>query len=69
MNSLSDEAITVLLVEDDAPTLWRLQDALAKAGYRVRAAGTLRTPAPAWQKARRVYCSPIFNCRTDMAST
>jgi len=41
MNSLSDEAITVLLVEDDAPTLWRLQDALAKAGYRVRAAGTL----------------------------
>ena len=41
MNSLSDEAITVLLVEDDAPTLWRLQDALAKAGYLVRAAGTL----------------------------
>ncbi|MEH2604388.1 DNA-binding NarL/FixJ family response regulator [Bradyrhizobium sp. AZCC 1588] len=45
MNSLSDgpkaEAITVVLVEDDAPTLWRLQDALAKAGYQVRAAGTL----------------------------
>jgi DNA-binding NtrC family response regulator len=45
MNSSSDEpkaeAITVLLVEDDAPTLWRLQDALAKAGYQVRAAGTL----------------------------
>ena len=41
MNSLRDEAITVLLVEDDAPTLWRLQDALAKAGYQVRAAGTL----------------------------
>src|SRR4029453_11914138 len=45
MNLLDDEpkmeAITVLLVEDDAPTLWRLQDALAKAGYQVRAAGTL----------------------------
>ena len=45
MNSLNDEpkaeAITVVLVEDDAPTLWRLQDALAKAGYQVRAAGTL----------------------------
>src|SRR4051812_14271263 len=35
------QAITVLLVEDDAPTCWRLQDALAKAGYRVRAAATL----------------------------
>jgi DNA-binding NarL/FixJ family response regulator len=45
MNSLNDEpkveAITVVLVEDDAPTLWRLQDALSKAGYQVRAAGTL----------------------------
>jgi len=45
MNSLGDgpqaEAITVVLVEDDAPTLWRLQDALVKAGYQVRAAGTL----------------------------
>jgi DNA-binding response OmpR family regulator len=45
MNSLSDgpqaEAITVVLLEDDAPTLWRLQDALTKAGYQVRAAGTL----------------------------
>ena len=45
MNSLSDapqaEAITVVLVEDDAPTLWRLQDALAKSGYQVKAAGTL----------------------------
>jgi len=44
MNSLSDgpqaEAITVVLVEDDAPTLWRLQDALAKAGYQVKVAGT-----------------------------
>src|SRR5689334_14955343 len=35
------QAISVLLVEDDAPTSWRLQDALAKAGYRVKAAGTL----------------------------
>ena len=45
MNSLNDEptaeAITVVLVEDDAPTLWRLQDALTKAGYQVKAAGTL----------------------------
>src|SRR3954471_19961211 len=45
MNSLNDapkaEAITILLVEDDAPTLWRLQDALTKAGYQVRAAATL----------------------------
>lgn len=45
MTELSDEAasqaITVLLVEDDAPTLWRLQDALAKAGFQVTAAATL----------------------------
>ncbi|MCP3473832.1 response regulator transcription factor [Bradyrhizobium sp. CCGUVB1N3] len=34
-------AITILLVEDDAPTCWRLQDALVKAGYEVRTAGTL----------------------------
>src|ERR1700730_9557357 len=45
MSDLSDErasqAITVLLVEDDAPTLWRLQDALTKAGVQVTAAATL----------------------------
>ena len=45
MTDLSDEraaqAVTVLLVEDDAPTLWRLQDALAKAGFHVTAAATL----------------------------
>ena len=35
------EAITILLVEDDAPTLWRLQDALAKAGFQVTSAATL----------------------------
>ncbi|MBP1059891.1 DNA-binding NarL/FixJ family response regulator [Bradyrhizobium japonicum] len=35
------DAITILLVEDDAPTCWRLQDALVKAGYKVRSAGTL----------------------------
>lgn len=35
------QAISVLLVEDDAPTSWRLQDALTKAGYKVKAAGTL----------------------------
>lgn len=31
--------ITILLVEDDAPTCWRLQDALVKAAYEVRTAG------------------------------
>jgi DNA-binding NarL/FixJ family response regulator len=45
MTHLSDErtsqAITVLLVEDDAPTSWRLQNALAKAGFEVTAAATL----------------------------
>ena len=45
MTVLSDErpsqAITVLLVEDDAPTSWRLQDALTKAGFQVTAAATL----------------------------
>lgn len=35
------DIITILLVEDDAPTCWRLQDALVKAGYEVRSAGTL----------------------------
>jgi DNA-binding response OmpR family regulator len=40
-NERPAQAITVLLVEDDAPTLWRLQDALARAGYQVRAAATL----------------------------
>jgi DNA-binding NarL/FixJ family response regulator len=34
-------ATSILLVEDDAPTLWRLQDVLSKAGHEVRAAGTL----------------------------
>src|SRR6516164_4257717 len=33
--------ITILLVEDDPPTLWRLQDALIKAGFDVAAAATL----------------------------
>jgi DNA-binding NarL/FixJ family response regulator len=45
MSLLSDEgpsqAISVLLVEDDAPTSWRLQDALAKAGFQVTTAATL----------------------------
>jgi DNA-binding NarL/FixJ family response regulator len=45
MTVLSDEhasqAISVLLVEDDAPTSWRLQDALTSAGFQVTAAGTL----------------------------
>src|SRR6187397_1686982 len=45
MSQLSNEspsqAISILLVEDDAPTLWRLQDALAKAGFQVTSAATL----------------------------
>jgi DNA-binding NarL/FixJ family response regulator len=35
------QEITILLVEDDPPTLWRLQDALFKAGFDVAAAQTL----------------------------
>ncbi len=35
------QEITILLVEDDPPTLWRLQDALDKAGFDVAAAATL----------------------------
>jgi DNA-binding NarL/FixJ family response regulator len=34
-------AVTVLLVEDDAPTAWRLQDALGRDGFSVTAAATL----------------------------
>jgi DNA-binding NarL/FixJ family response regulator len=45
MTSSNDEIpaqdITILLVEDDPPTLWRLQDALVKAGFDVAAAATL----------------------------
>ena len=35
------QEITILLVEDDPPTLWRLQDALVRAGFDVAAAATL----------------------------
>jgi len=35
------QTITILLVEDDAPTLWRLQEALTRAGFEVRAAANL----------------------------
>jgi DNA-binding NarL/FixJ family response regulator len=38
---LSAQEITILLVEDDPPTLWRLQDALVKAGFDVAATATL----------------------------
>jgi DNA-binding NarL/FixJ family response regulator len=38
---LSAQEITILLVEDDPPTLWRLQDALVKAGFDVAPAATL----------------------------
>jgi DNA-binding NarL/FixJ family response regulator len=35
------DAITILLIEDDGPTCWRLQDAQVKVDYQVRTAGTL----------------------------
>ncbi|MBV9457088.1 MAG: response regulator transcription factor [Bradyrhizobium sp.] len=35
------QEITILLLEDDPPTLWRLQDALVKAGFDVAATATL----------------------------
>ena len=58
-DSVSDErpsqAISVLLVEDDAPTLWRLQDALTSAGFQVTAAGTL-AEARAYLAAARQKC-------------
>jgi DNA-binding NarL/FixJ family response regulator len=38
---VSAQEITILLVEDDPPTLWRLQDALVKAGFDVAATATL----------------------------
>jgi DNA-binding NarL/FixJ family response regulator len=38
---LSAQEITILLLEDDPPTLWRLQDALVKAGFDVATAATL----------------------------
>jgi DNA-binding NarL/FixJ family response regulator len=38
---IAAQEITILLVEDDPPTLWRLQDALVKAGFDVAAAATL----------------------------
>ena len=45
MSVLSDQGasqpISILLVEDDAPTLWRLQDALTRAGFHVTSAATL----------------------------
>ena len=57
MNSLNDEpkveAITVVLLEDDAPTLWRLQDALTKAGIRLGPPARSRKPAPVSRKAHQ----------------
>lgn len=38
---LSAQEITILLVEDDPPTLWRLQDVLVKGGFDVAATATL----------------------------
>jgi DNA-binding NarL/FixJ family response regulator len=40
-DELPSQDITILLVEDDPPTCWRLKDALAKAGFQVTAAMTL----------------------------
>ena len=64
------EAITILLVEDDAPTCWRLHDALVKAGYEVRSAGTpTQRPAPGSASGLRACCSPICGCPTATASS
>ena len=35
VDDMAAQYITILLVEDDPPTLWRLQDALVKAGFDV----------------------------------
>jgi DNA-binding NarL/FixJ family response regulator len=40
-DAAADQDITILLVEDDPPTLWRLKEALAVAGFEVVAAATL----------------------------
>ncbi len=51
------ETITILLVEDDAPTCWRLQDALVKAGYEVRTRRhARRSRVGALLTARRACC-------------
>jgi DNA-binding NarL/FixJ family response regulator len=41
VNAPTAQDIPILLVEDDPPTLWRLQDALVKAGFDVAAAASL----------------------------
>jgi DNA-binding NarL/FixJ family response regulator len=54
------QAITVLLVEDDAPTLWRLQDALTRAGFEVTATATLAEARGALaQNAPRVLLTDL----------
>ncbi len=54
------EAITILLVEDDAPTCWRLQDALVQAGFEVRTAGTLgEARAALAERAPRVLLTDL----------
>jgi len=54
------QAITVLLVEDDAPTLWRLQDALTSAGFEVATAATLAEARAALaQHAPRVLLTDL----------
>src|SRR3982751_4151147 len=54
------EGITILLVEDDAPTCWRLHDALVKAGYEVRSAGTLaEARAGLGERAPRVLLTDL----------
>jgi DNA-binding NarL/FixJ family response regulator len=41
VDEIKAQDISILLVEDDPPTLWRLQDALVKAGFDVAPAATL----------------------------
>jgi DNA-binding NarL/FixJ family response regulator len=47
------QAISVLLVEDDAPTRWRLHDALAAAQFEVTSAATLSEARAALATADR----------------
>ena len=53
---LPAQDITILLVEDDPPTLWRLQDALIKAGFDVAAAATNAPSANTTSPGSRIHC-------------
>ena len=46
------QATTILLVEDDAPTSWRLQDALGRRDMRNGERAPLPKRPPRWRRAR-----------------